>query len=152
MLLRAGVVIKCNRVKRADIPLEITKDISNFKLYMSDIGLCSYKAGISKDKLSYFDNIFMGGITENYVADVLTYNGYGLYYWESKSQAEVDFLINKNDNIIPIEVKTGTTTRSLSLNSYIKKYKPKYAIRVSSKNFGFENNIKSVPLYAAFLI
>lgn len=151
-LIRAGVVLKCDKVKRADIPLAIAKDISSFKLYMSDIGLCSYKAGISKDKLNYFDNVFMGGITENYIANTLVYNNYDLYYWESNAQAEVDFLISKDEDIIPLEVKSSNATRSLSLNSYMKKYNPKYAIRISTKNFGFENNIKSVPLYAAYLI
>ena len=51
-----------------------------------------------------------------------------------------------------IEVKASDNITSKSLNSYIKKYNPKYSIRISTKNFGFENNIKSIPLYAAFLI
>ena len=67
--------------------------------------------------------------------------------------AEVDFLLySETDGIIPIEVKSGVRVSSKSLNVYIEKYKPNYAIRVSGKNFGYENNIKSVPLYAAFCI
>ena len=62
------------------------------------------------------------------------------------------FLITNKDGIIPVEVKASDSTKSRSLNVYMEKYNPSYAIRVSSKNFGFENNIKSVPLYAVFCI
>ena len=55
-------------------------------------------------------------------------------------------------NIIPIEVKSSDNIRSRSLNEYVNKYSPEYSIRISSKNFGFENNIKSIPLYAVFCI
>lgn len=64
----------------------------------------------------------------------------------------MDYLLYNNEGIIPVEVKSGTSVKSTSLNTYIKQNKPKYAIRLSDKNFGFENNIKSVPLYAAFCI
>ena len=62
------------------------------------------------------------------------------------------FFIYTNDGVIPLEVKAGDTTKSKSLNTFIEKYNPKYSIRISTKNFGYENNIKSVPLYAAFCI
>ena len=94
----------------------------------------------------------LAGITENYVANTLSCNGYELFYWESDSKAEIDFAIMKGGKVIPIEVKSNENTRSYSLNSYVKKYSPEYAIRISGKNFGFENGIKSVPLYAAYLI
>ena len=70
----------------------------------------------------------------------------------SGTYKEIDFLINAKDGIIPIEVKANTNNNSKSLNLYMEKYKPSFAIRISSKNFGFENNIKSVPLYATFCI
>ena len=63
-----------------------------------------------------------------------------------------DFLIELNDQIIPIEVKSKTHVRSQSLEVVRKQYKSDYSIRISLKNFGFENGIKSVPLYAVFLI
>ena len=65
---------------------------------------------------------------------------------------DIDLLIKIDGDIIPVEVKSGRRTNSKSLNEYIKKYRPNYSIRISSKNFGFENNIKSVPLYAVFCI
>ena len=75
-----------------------------------------------------------------------------LYYWKSKSDAEIDFIIYNDDGLIPIEVKSSDNTKSKSLMIYMERYKPKYAIRLSGKNFGFANNIKSIPLYATFLI
>ena len=66
--------------------------------------------------------------------------------------AEIDFLLYNEDGIIPVEVKANDNTKSKSLNVYIEKYKPKYSIRLSTKNFGYNNKIKSIPLYAAFLI
>lgn len=66
---------------------------------------------------------------------------------------EIDFAItNKEGNVIPIEVKSGTHIKSRSLSNYVLKYKSEYAIRVSARNFGFSNNIYSVPLYAIFCI
>lgn len=73
-------------------------------------------------------------------------------YWESGNKAEVDSILYNDDGIIPIEVKVNDNVGSQRLNIYMKRYNPKYAIRISSKNFGIANNIKSVPLYATFLI
>lgn len=155
-LKASGVVVKCNKCNEGKLPLAAYADFNSFKIYMTDTGLLCSKFGIPAnavlvDTPSF--NGFKGALTENYVAFCLTANDYEPYYWESNGQAEVDFLIqDKNGNIIPIEVKAADNVRAKSLNQFIKKYNPPYAIRVSSKNFGFENGIKSVPLYAAFLI
>jgi len=151
-LVRAGAVIKCERITAGDLPPNIARDISSFKLYMGDVGLASYRANLTRENMGVFDNTFMGGIAENYVANTLACNGYELFYWEADAKAEVDFVIVRDGKIIPVEVKSNVNTRSYSLNSYAKKYNPEYSIRVSGKNFGFENGIKSVPLYAAYLV
>ena len=65
---------------------------------------------------------------------------------------EVDFVISLKGKLIPVEVKSGEHVTAVSLNEYVRLYKPAYSIRVSEKNFGFENNIKSVPLYAVFCL
>ena len=65
------------------------------------------------------------------------------------NQNEIDFILRLNNDIIPVEVKAAAHNKSQSLNAFVKKYKPPYSIRISTKNFGFENGIKSVPLYAA---
>lgn len=138
-----------------NIPLEIHKDISSFKLYLNDVGLLISLGKYPLHQIDLKDEISImsiGSITENYVANELRINNYDRYYWESNGIAEIDFLLQKDFDIIPIEVKSNTNIKSRSLNEYIKKYNPKYSIRISSRNFGFENNIKSVPLYAVFCI
>ena len=153
-LKNSGIVNQIYKVN-PELPLEMHKDLASFKLYMSDVGLFVNKARYPLyqiDLNSQPTMIAMGPLTEHYVANELRVKGYETYYWESNGIAELDFLIQKNIDIIPIEVKTSIHTKSRSLDIYMKKYNPKYAIRISEKNFGFENNIKSVPLYATFCI
>jgi predicted AAA+ superfamily ATPase len=150
-----GAVLKCTRLEQGFMPLSVYQDLSSFKLYMSDVGLLTMKSGISQQALlsaGEIENTFLGSVTENYVAQALRNNHYGLYYWTNEGTAELDFVLQKGNDIIAVEVKTGTRTKSKSLNMFVTKYKPSYSIRVSAKNFGFENNIKSVPLYAVFCI
>lgn len=153
-LKNSGIVNQIYKVT-SEIPLEMHKDLTSFKLYMSDVGLFVNKAGYPLYQIDLSQSptmISMGPLTEHYVANELRIKGYELYYWESNGKSELDFMIQKDINIIPIEVKTSTHTKSRSLDLYMKTYNPKYAIRISEKNFGFENNIKSVPLYSVFCI
>ena len=151
-LINAGLVQKCYKTTRGDTPPNMYADLSSFKLYMSDVGLLCNKAKITDNNLEEYNQLYSGAITENYVANQLVQNGYDLFYWETTLGSEVDFIIIRNEKIIPIEVKTSEKTKSKSLNSFVKQYKPEYSIRISSKNFGFKNNIFSIPLYAIFLI
>jgi predicted AAA+ superfamily ATPase len=151
----AGVVLKCERIEQGMMPISVYRDLSAFKLYMSDVGLLTMKSGISQQTIlaaGEIDNSFLGAISENYVAQALATNHHGLYYWTSDGIAELDFVLQKGGDIIAVEVKTGMRTKSRSLNIFGQKYKPSYSIRISAKNFGFENGIKSVPLYAVFCI
>ena len=97
-------------------------------------------------------NDFKGGMVENYVNVQLSINGYHTYFWESARGAEIDFVIQRDGQLIPIEVKSADNTKAKSLKIYMDTYNPAYAIRLSAKNFGFEDNKKIVPLYAAFCI
>ncbi|MDR1157295.1 MAG: ATP-binding protein [Oscillospiraceae bacterium] len=151
----AGVVLKCQRIKQGIMPIAVYSDLASFKLYMSDIGLLTMKSGISQQAVlsaGEIENTFLGAVTESYVAQALQNNHYGLYYWTNEGTAELDFVLQKGDDITAVEVKTGTRTKSRSLNMFVTKYRPAYSIRISAKNFGFENGIKSVPLYAVFCI
>ena len=153
-LKNSGIVNQVFKVT-PQIPLEMHKDLASFKLYMSDIGLFVKKAGYPLYQIDLNSTptmISMGALTEHYVANELKKNGYGLFYYESQGKAEIDFVIQKESDIIPIEVKASVHVKSRSLNLYMQNFKPKYAIRISEKNFGFENDIKSVPLYAVFCI
>ena len=152
-LISSTMIYKCNLLKSIQIPPKAYADEEYFKLYLSDVGLLTSLLEIQYNDI-LLDNSFLykGNIAENYVATQLVRNGLSLYYWKSNSDAEIDFILYNEDGLIPIEVKASDNITSKSLNSYMKQYNPKYAIRISSKNFGFENNIKSVPLYATFLI
>ena len=145
----AGVVLKCQRISQAYEPIAVYADLSAFKLYMGDVGLLTMKSGISQQTvLSGEGNTFMGAVTENYVAQQLTAKGYDLYYWESGSVAELDFVLQKGNQIIGIEVKKGEHVRSRSLSVFMDRYKTAHSIRLSLKNFGEKEDLKSIPLYA----
>lgn len=152
-LVSSGMILNSNKIKKAEIPLKVYQDEDNFKLYLSDVGLLVAMSEIKYNDI-VLDNAFSfkGAITENYIAQEFISNDISLYYWTYGRNAEVDFIIYNNDGIIPVEVKSGDNVKSTSLNFYINENKPKYSIRLSTKNFGFENNIKSIPLYAAFCI
>lgn len=152
-LLASNMIYKCNLLNSINIPPEAFKNEDVFKIYMGDIGILNTMLKINTNEI-YLDKpfIYKGDIAENYVANQLIFNNVALYYWATASNSEIDFIIYNEDGIIPIEVKASDNTQSKSLNAYVKKYNPKYSIRVSGKNFGFENGIKSVPLYAAYLI
>lgn len=122
---------------------------------MSDPGLLLAKKNLPANDILFPSddlNDFKGGMTENYVNIQLTINEYRTCYWESARGAEVDFIIQRNGALIPIEVKSADNTKAKSLKVYMDTYKPDYAIKLSSKNFGFENGKKTIPLYAAFCI
>lgn len=152
-LLSSTMVHKCSIINKVEIPpLGFIID-DHFKLYLSDIGILTSVLQI-RFKDIIFDNLlqYKGIIAENYVATQLVANKHSLIYWESGNQAEIDFLLYNDDGIIPVEVKANDNVGSQSLKVYMKRYNPKYSIRISTKNFGVANNIKSVPLYAVFLI
>lgn len=152
-LIRAGIVNKCMKCTQGFYPIMAYQDISAFKLYYSDMGIMSAKLGMTLEALSGREtDHFRGILTENYVSTALKSNGYDLYYWESDNTAEVDFLIQKDSHVIPIECKAGNHVKAKSLMVYKEKYEPVYAIRISARNFGLVNGIKSVPLYSVFCI
>lgn len=154
-LSSANLVNISYRVTLPDIPLEGFKDRNTFKLFISDIGILNNMLGIKEvDILNDNLSLYKGAITENYVANQLVYNKYNLYYWQSDGIAEIDFLLYTENGIVPVEVKAADNTKAKSLKTYIDKFNPKYAIRISTKNFGYnpETKIKSVPLYAVFCI
>jgi predicted AAA+ superfamily ATPase len=152
-LIFAGIVLKCQRLEHGYIPVNAYVDLINFKLYMADIGVLTLRSKIPLQTILSpieTDNTFLGAMTENYVAQAFVNKGYDLLYWQSDGKAEVDFILQIDDTVIPVEVKKGYRNRSKSLGVFMEKYKSPYAIRISKKNFGFENGIKSVPLYAVF--
>ncbi len=154
-LCLSGIVSRVYRAEQIRKPLENYRDIDAFKIYVSDVGLLCAKKDLAAADILYMAeelNDFKGGMTENYVHAQLTINGYKTYYWETDRGAEIDFVIRREGQLIPVEVKAADNTRAKSLRVYMETYHPAYAIKLSAKNFGFEDGKKTVPLYAAFCI
>lgn len=152
-LKSAGIVVKCQKTEQGHEPIVAYSDLASFKLYMGDVGLLVMKAGILQQTLLMgTGNTFLGAITENYVATQLAAKGFDLHYWESEYSAELDFVTYDQSGRYAIEVKKGENVKSRSLNLFIKKYQPENVFRFSLKNFGYENEIHSVPLYAVFCL
>ena len=151
----SNMVLKCKCVKTPSIPLEGYIDENVFKLYLSDVGILNAMLDIKAlDVLNDNLSLYKGIMVENYVASQLVAKGYRLYYWKNSNTSKVDFILYTDEGIIPVEVKAGKSTQAKSLSVYSNLYNPKYAIRISAKDFGYnsEAKIKSVPLYAVFLI
>lgn len=154
-LCLSGIVSRVYRAEQIKKPLENYRDIDAFKIYVSDTGLLCAKKEIAANDILYMVeelNDFKGGMVENYVNVQLTINGYHTFYWMSERGAEIDFVIQREGKLIPVEVKSADNTKAKSLKVYMETYKPDYAIKLSAKNFSFENGKKTVPLYAAFCI
>lgn len=155
-LRTAGIIHKCVRVTEGRLPLAAYADNGSFKVYMVDTGLLCSKFDIAANVVlsnqASFTG-FKGALTENYIMQALVTNEFTPCYWSSPGKAELDFVFqDRQGNVIPLEGKSADNVRSKSLKSFISLYEPPYSIRTSAKNFGFENHIKSIPLYALFCL
>ncbi len=154
-LCLSGIASQVFRLEHICLPLEANRSLSDFKFYMNDTGLCCSQQKLLFEDIAFENpmlNEFKGGLAENYVFTQLKAKNFVLYYWTNENQAEIDFITRIGKDIIPIEVKSSDNTRSKSLMAFINRFNPPYAIKISTKNFGFENGIKSVPLYAVFCL
>lgn len=147
----AGLIHKVIRIKKPGLPISAYADWSDFKIYLNDIGLMCALADLNaKIILSGHDLFkeFKGTISEQFILQQLIRQEYHPYYWAPEnSDAEVDFLIQKNNQIVPIEVKSAENIRSRSLKSYYDKYKPEICVRVSLAGFKKQDWVQNIPLY-----
>ncbi len=152
-LKKAGLIHLAYNISVPKIPISGYTDYSKFKVYMLDTGLLGAMLKLSSDIIIKPNELFSeynGAFTENYIAQELLVSGSKeLFYWTSKSEAEVDFILQLKDNTYPVEVKSGTSKNIKSLRSYADKYKPKTIIRTSPRNFIKDKDFINVPLYAA---
>ena len=149
----SSIILSCYQTEKVEIPLKVYLNWDIFKVYYSDVGMLNSICDVRiNDIINDTNFMFKGAIAENYVAQELNTMNIPLIYWRSRGDAEIDFLLTTKDGIIPVEVKASDRIQSKSLNVYMDKYKPKYGIRLSMKNFGYENHIKSIPLYATFCL
>jgi predicted AAA+ superfamily ATPase len=152
----ARLTLPCKEVGTGFAPLLASENPDAFKLYLSDVGLlCTrYEANpfdIIEETIAA--TLFKGALAENYVMQQLASSGHNPHYWGKPRYAEVDFVITDQDGrVIPLEVKSGTNVRSKSLTIFQEKYGSPYTLRVSAKDFGSTDHIRSIPLYAAFCL
>ena len=155
-LVSANLIFRVYRAEQITKPLDNYKDIDDFKVYLSDMGLLCAQKDIRAEDIRFMEEEltdFKGGMTENYVGVQLIRSGFKTYFWRNeKGTQEVDFIVSLQGRLTPIEVKSGGRVGAASLREYVKRFAPVYSIRISEKNFGYENEIKSVPLYAVFCI
>lgn len=147
----AGLMHKITRITKPHLPISSYSDPSSFKLYFSDIGLLRVKSNLPASVFLETNRLFTefkGAISENYVLNEMIACGINLpFYWTSNATAEVEFVIQSETKVIPIEVKSGINVSSKSLGVYRKFYKPETSIRASMKNIGIENDLISLPLF-----
>lgn len=152
-LLDCGLLHQCFRISRPYLPLSAYQDFSAFKLYHNDVGLLCAMAKLPLKTILDGNRIFIefkGALTENFVIQQLLLNEENsVYYWTNEnSSAEVDFVIQDDDEIIPVEVKSGSNVRSVSFRFFCDKFKPKRAIRLSLSGYHEEEWMTNFPLYA----
>jgi predicted AAA+ superfamily ATPase len=151
----ASLIYKVNLVNSVKIPLKGYTDNQSFKVYALDTGLLTAMAKIPPSVITSENQIFndyKGAFVENYVLQqLISTNETELYYWKSSGIAEVDFIIEHNGKVFPLEAKSGVNPYSKSIQVYIEKYKPGYVYRTTLLNLKRDANIINIPLYAISL-
>lgn len=148
-----GLVHKVSRVNNAGIPLRAYEDLRAFKLFLVDVGLLGCMAGLNASTLLSENELFVefkGALTEQYVCQQLkTFRDIDIYYYTNdRSSCEIDFIIDWQNRIVPIEVKAQTNLRAKSLKTYRERFEPKISIRTSMANWNTSDGIVDLPLYA----
>jgi predicted AAA+ superfamily ATPase len=152
----AGVINVCYNISVPKLPLPGYADRTKFKIYLFDTGLLGAMLDLTSAMIIEPEAIFKdynGAFIENFVAQELIAGGEReLFYWTSKSDAEIDFIIENEGKVCPLEVKSGTNLNLKSLKSYSDKFKPELKFRASPRNFIRSGDFVNVPLYAVSLI
>jgi len=152
-LEKACLILRTSIVERAETPLSGFAQDNRFKQYFFDVGLLGALSGIAPSRfLTYDFKTYKGYVAENFVAQELRSSGVSaLYCWVGRT-AEVEFLLESVDGIIPIEVKAGTITQSKSLRVYEERYKPEKSIVLSARNIESRGPRLHVPVYLAGMV
>lgn len=151
-LINADLIKRVSKITKPNIPIPAYEDLSCFKIYLGDVGLLRRHSHLSSSAFVEDNRLFTefkGALTENYVLQsLLRIFEVPPYYWYELPH-EVDFIIQKDNDIFPIEVKAGVSIAAASIKQYLKKYEKetKFAIRFSLKNFSFDGKILNIPLY-----
>ena len=153
-LMDAGLVHKVSRVKELQMPVKFYEDLSAFKLFLLDCGLLGCMTEASASQMLVGDNVFKefkGAFTEQFVLQQLVTQGFSPYYWSSdKTPAEIDFVLQTDQRVIPVEVKAEENVRARSMSEYIKNH-PEYqlkGLRISMMGYQDQDWMENIPLYA----
>jgi len=150
-LKEAGLIHLVNRINKPAFPLSAYADLSAFKVYLLDVGLLAQMSQLPPQVIQQTNAVFTefkGAFTENFILQSLIMQFQKqLYYWTSGNLAEVDFVVQYENNIIPIEVKASTNIKSKSLISYANKYTAPLKIRYSLKNLSYDKGLLNIPLF-----
>jgi predicted AAA+ superfamily ATPase len=137
-LVLSGLINRVFEINSLRLPLSSCKNSHAFKLYLVDTGLLRTKFRLTPSVILQGDRLFTefkGILTENYLLQSLVRQfGTDIFYWTSGNKAEIDFIFQKNEKIIPVEAKSALSTKSKSLSEYRKKYLPELSVRFSLKN------------------
>ena len=153
-LINADLVKKVSRISKPGIPLSAHEDLDAFKIYMGDVGLLRRHAHLASSAFAEENRLFeefKGALTENYVMQSLQHVQDGrLYYW-TKTPHEVDFVIQIENDVFPIEAKAGHNIKAASIKHYLSEYseQTKLCVRLSMRNLSFDGKILNIPLYLA---
>lgn len=153
----AGLVYKVNRCKKAQLPLSAYEDFSSFKLFLSDVGLMCAMSNVPSQSLlggnALFSD-FKGALTEQYVLQQLKTNpSLSVYYWSAdNSRGEIDFLVQREDEIFPVEVKAEENLQAKSLRSFIERNPNLQGIRLSMSPYRRQDWLTNYPLYSVLAV
>ena len=151
-LIDVGIIHKVNRIKEARMPLKFYEDISAFKLFLLDLGLFACMCEVPASEILIGNNIFIeykGAFAEQYVLQQIISRKVKPYYWSSeKTPSEVDFVIQRDDKIVPIEVKAEVNVKARSLRQFITNNPDLKGVRYSMLGYIDQGWVENVPLYA----
>lgn len=152
-LTDCGLVHKVHRVTAPGLPLKAYEDLKSFKLFMLDVGLLSCMVRLNQSVLLNGNELFKefkGALTEQYVLQqLMTSRNIDTYYWtNNRGSAEIDFLIDTGEKIIPVEVKAETNLKAKSLKSYFDKFNPTISVRTAMSDYKREDWLLNIPLWA----
>lgn len=152
-LEQAGLIYKVFLCKTPKIPLAAYDDLSAYKIYLFDVGILRKMSKLDAIAFTEGNRLFVefkGALLENYILQSLVPQFDGLpRYWTSGNEAEVDFLVQTKNEIIPLEVKSDENVRSRSLTFYANKYRPTLRIKYSLKNLSYQDGLLNIPHFLA---
>ncbi|MDO5439649.1 MAG: AAA family ATPase [Erysipelotrichaceae bacterium] len=147
-LVSSGLLLRINNVSKIEMPLAAFDRYEQFKLYLFDVGLLKHMAGLPNETILLREDYqFKGPLTENYVLQQLQGEFAIKPRYFSDKSGELDFLLQDETEIIPVEVKGGENKKAASFKRYIAAHTPKFAIRYSKNGYRKDGEIINIPLY-----